>query len=130
MNDIIAKIKELFSKGVALVTKYAKVALLVILALLLLVLVQCAKAEDAPHSNFGLIQGGEGSVFACYISDARHQPQEGIIYTCLILHQLGPDVYGSQGMVTHCGQTGLHHTGQPEFSCGLYDDIKEQMRGI
>jgi hypothetical protein len=129
-NYLKAKAQELFSKGVALVAKHAKVALLVLLGLLLLVLVQCAKAEDAPASNFGMIQGAQGMVFACYVSDEKKGPTVDVIHTCLILQDLGSGLYGTQGMVTFCGQTGLHSSGQPMFSCGLYNDIKEQMRGI
>lgn len=95
----------------------------------LLLSTQCASAENAPASNFGLIGTPDGIVYGCYVSDGKSTEFAGNVYTCMIF-QVVDTALVYTGAVTYCAQDGVHENGQSSFTCGEYADMRSIASGI
>jgi hypothetical protein len=90
-----------------------------------------AHAENAPHSNFGVVNSlnKPGVAFACYLADSRGDMSPGTVHTCLILQAVPPGVLATFGQVTFCTMTGTVQD-KPQWSCGKYEDMYKLSMGV
>jgi hypothetical protein len=99
--------------------------------LVFMLVVGAARAENAPHSNFGVVNSlsTPGTAFACYLADSRGDMSPGSVHTCLILQMVPPGVLATFGQVTFCTMTGTVQD-KPQWSCGKYEDMYKLSMGV
>lgn len=110
---------------------WQKYALAIALGMVLMAMSKYAFAENAPHSNFGMIGTPAGVVYGCYMEDARDDNYQGRVFTCMVFQLMPPDNLVYTGAVAHCTQEGTHENSDiPKFTCGPYEDMRSIANGI